>query len=81
MFLIKKKAEQRTIESSTLNNTEKVTYPPLPIFQAKKNYYFFNLICAKYLTIPITDLLMNIYSVTYTSSNTLSTSVLPTRCR
>lgn len=44
MFLIKKKAEQRTIESSTLNNTEKVTHPPLPIFQAKKLLLFsFNL--------------------------------------
>lgn len=79
MFLIKKKAEQRTIESSTLNNTEKVTHPSQ--YFKLRNYYFFNLICAKYLTIPITDLLMNIYSVTYTSSNTLSTSVLPTRCR
>lgn len=80
MFLIKKKAEQRTIESSTLNNTEKVTTHPSQYFKLR-NYYFFNLICAKYLTIPITDLLMNICSVTYTSSNTLSTSVLPTRCR
>lgn len=79
MFLIKKKAEQRTIESSTLNNTEKVTHPSQ--YFKLRNYYFFNLICAKYLTIPITDLLMNICSVTYTSSNTLSTSVLPTRCR
>lgn len=44
MFLIKKKAEQRTIESSSLNNTEKVTHPPLPIFQAKKLLLFsFNL--------------------------------------
>lgn len=43
MFLIKK-AEQRIIESSTLNNTEKVTHPSLPIFQAKKLLLFsFNL--------------------------------------